>query len=39
MKADKVAKIVDMGFSTEQAIQALEKVGWDETEAIQKLLS
>lgn len=39
LKKDKVAKIMEMGFSEEQAVQALEQVGWDEAEAIQMLIS
>ena len=39
IRQDKIAKITDMGFTAEQALQALEKVGWDEGEAIQKLLA
>ncbi len=39
MKTEKIKKITEMGFTDEQAIEALERVGWDETEAIQALLS
>ena len=39
LKRDKIAKITDMGFTEEQAVQALDKTGWDEQEAIQRLLA
>ena len=39
LRSDKIKKITDMGFSEEQALEALEKVGWDENEAIQILIS
>jgi len=35
---DKVAKITDMGFTSEQALAALEKHGFDETAALNALL-
>ena len=31
-------KLTDMGFTEEQSRAALEKVGWDEESAINKLL-
>ena len=39
LKGEKVKKITDMGFTDQQACEALEKVGWDENEAIQLLLN
>ena len=38
IQKDKIAKIAEMGFPEEQARAVLEKVGWDEQEAIQKLI-
>ncbi len=39
MRQDKIKKLTDMGFTDSQAIEALEKVGWDENEAIQMLIN
>ena len=39
LKQDKIAKITEMGFTEDEAIKALEKVGWDENEAIQMLIN
>ena len=39
LKKDKIGKIMEMGFTEEQATQALEHVGWDEAEAIQMLIN
>jgi ubiquitin-conjugating enzyme (huntingtin interacting protein 2) len=38
MRQDKMKKLTDMGFTEDQAIEALDKVGWDENEAIQLLI-
>ena len=35
---DKISKITEMGFTSEQAFQILKKVGWDEQAALQHLL-
>ena len=34
----KISKLTDMGFTNEQAREALVKVGWDEEAAINSLL-
>ena len=36
---DKIKRVADLGFSAEKARIALEKHNWDETEAINELLS
>lgn len=36
---EKIGRIVDMGFSREQAVRALEECGWDESEALQIILN
>ena len=36
-KKEKIEKITEMGFTEEIAIEALEKCGWDENEAIESL--
>ncbi len=38
LQNEKVKKLMDMGFTEVQAIDALNKVGGDENEAIQLLL-
>ena len=38
LRNEKIKKLTDMGFSEQQALDALEKVGGDENEAIQMLL-
>lgn len=37
-KEDAIARICDMGFDRESARKALEKHGWDESEAVNALL-
>ena len=36
---DKIAKILEMGFTREQALEALEKSGYDEAEAMNYLIN
>ena len=38
VQADKVKKLMDMGFTETQAKEALEKYGWDEDSAVNSLL-
>ena len=39
VKKEKIEKIVEMGFSEEEAIVALQKSGWDEAEAVNCLFN
>ena len=38
-REEKIKKILDMGFSRDNAIKALENCGWDENEALQVILN